>query len=627
MLFRLIALITFLQFSEAFADARLIIHLTDYLANDYSGAVSEEGKILSEGEYAEQVEFGQTALKEGQTDPVLGQNLDLIQSLTKLNDAIANKRPPSVVVPLAREIQKNAIKISGIALSPPSWPNYDKAQKLFEAKCISCHGAEGRGDGADGVDLDPKPANFHDMGRAPIVSPFAAFNTIRLGVPGTGMMAFSDLSDEDIWSLAFYVNTFRFGKPVKNRENLSHKISNEELLSKSATLNDEDLKKYIALKDPQSDLLSKVRLYYFESESSDYLIKAEQLLKLSLSKYEGGQYAEAEKLSLEAYFTGIEPVENQIMANDPSAVTRIEEAMAAFRRSIKDKESKDIYIHHAALILEIKDLQVLLAGQTVTPELAFISGFSIILREGFEAVLVILAILGVGKVAASSAVTLAIHSGWIISLILGVVGWFVSGWLISISGVSREIMEAVAAFFAVFVLIYVGFWMHRQTEISRWKEFIDVKVRNLAKTKNLFGLFVLSFIVTFREVIETVLFLRTVYIDTEPKTQVYILAGVLVAFAIVITVSLLITKFRNKISLKKFFTLSSVLMMILATILAGKGVHALQEAGLVSMSVFPLKLRIELLGIFPSWETFLAQVAVLTSSVLIWKMAGKPKKA
>jgi high-affinity iron transporter len=623
MLLRIFALLVLFQLSSAHGDARLIIHLTDYLANDYSGAVSEEGKILSKGEYAEQVEFSRTALAEGSSDPVLSQNQDLLASLSKLSNSIANKNPPSVVVALAREIQKNTIKISGLALSPSTWPDYDKAQKLFQTKCIFCHGNEGRGDGIDGVGLDPKPSNFHDPERAPIVSPFAAFNTIRLGVPGTGMMAFSELSDDEIWSLAFYVNTFRFGKPIKSREALSDKISNEDILAKAAVLNDEELKAYLRSKDSQVDLLQKIRLYFFQTESSDYLMKAHELLTLSMKKSEEGLFEEAEKLSLEAYFSGIEPVESKINANDPTAVTRIEVEMAALRKGIKDKNKLAIKTNFDALILEIKNLQVLLSGQKVTPGLAFLSGFSIILREGFEAVLIILAILGVGKAAASSMVTLAIHSGWVVSLVLGVVGWFVSGWLISISGASREVMEAIGAYFAVFVLIYVGFWMHRQTEITRWKEFINVRVRNLAQTKNLVGLFVLSFVVTFREVIETVLFLRTVYLDTGDDIRIYILSGVLVAFAIVMIISIMITKFRNKISLQKFFNLSSVLMMILATILAGKGAHALQEAGLISMTVLPIRPRVELLGLFPSWETFLSQVIILVVSLLIWKKAGK----
>lgn len=617
------AFVVLLQLSNSYADARLIIHLTDYLANDYAGAVSEESKVLSEVEYAEQVEFGQTALKEGQADLKLNQNSDLMKQLNSLSEAINSKKGPSVVVPLAREIQKSVILISGIALSPTSWPDYDKARKLFQSHCIQCHGTDGRGDGPDARGLDPAPANFHDMSRAPIVSPFAAFNTIRLGVPGTGMLAFSRLSDEQIWSLAFYVSSMRFGKPVRSREVLSDKISNEELLDKAASSTDEDLKNFLVSKGESEDMLKDVRLYFYESESSDYLTKAQEFLSESVKAFKNGNIAGAEKLSLDAYFLGIEPVENKISVNDPSAVTRIEEKMAAFRKSIKTQDANGLEIAHQSLQQEIKSLHTLLGGHTVTPGFAFVSGFSIILREGFEAVLVILAILGVAKAAGSTVVTAAVHSGWVISLILGVIGWFVSGYLISLSGVSREIMEAVAAFFAVFVLIYVGFWMHRQTEMHRWKEFINVKVKNLTETKNLLGLFILSFVVTFREVIETVLFLRTVYIDTGSDIRMYILYGVLVAFAIVLVVSVMITKFRNKVPLQKFFNLSSVLMMMLATILAGKGVHALQEAAVVGMTVFPVKVRIELLGVFPSWETITAQLIVLIVSILIWKNAWK----
>lgn len=626
MLIRFLSLILLFQISNVYADARLIIHLTDYLANDYAGAVSDDGKVLSEIEYAEQVEFGATALKEGQTNDKIKQDTELLKKLTALNDAIVKKSAPSIVVPLARTIQKDVIKVSGISLSPNNWPNYKKAKELYQANCVSCHGVDGKGDGPDGVGLDPAPANFHDMERAPIVSPFAGFNTIRLGVPGTGMPA-HDFSDEDVWSLAFYVNTFRFGEPVKSREALTDKISNEEILKAAAEKNDSELLEFLAQKDAPADLLKKIRLHFFEVESTDYLTRAQNFLNDSVQKFSEGNFVEAEKLSLEAYFIGIEPVEVKINANDPSLVTKIEEDMAAFRKAIKDRNAEAVKLNLDKLQADIKEVETLLSGQTMTPGLAFISGFSIILREGFEAVLVILAILGVGKAAASSSVTLAIHSGWVISLILGVAGWFVSGWLISISGVSREIMEAAAAFFAVFVLIYVGFWMHRQTEISRWKEFINVKVKNLAQTKNIVGLFVLSFVVTFREVIETVLFLRTVYIDTDESSRWYIWFGVVVAFAIVMTVSVLINTYRNKISLQKFFTVSSVLMMGLATILVGKGIHALQEAGIVGMSIFPIKLRAELLGVFPSWETMVAQVVVLVASILIWKNAGKKSKS
>jgi high-affinity iron transporter len=614
-----------IPFSHTYADARLIIHLTDYLANDYGGAVGENQKVLSETEYAEQKEFGQKVLEEGAQNLKLKDQLELQKSLRDLNDHILKKSSASVVVPLARKIQKEVLLLSGIALSPSQWPDYKKAEKIYAQSCAQCHGDKGFGDGPLGKDLDPKPANFHDLSRAPIVSPFAAFNTIRLGVPGTGMAAF-DFSDDDVWSLAFYVSTFRFGTPHKTKGELSQEVSNDEVLAQLASSTDEQFKSYALLihEDPIS-FLSKARLNDAESESVDYLARAKSLLGNSVRAFKDGKYVEAQNSALEAYFQGFDLVESKISANDPAAVTRIEEKMAGFRKAVKDQNAEGIHSYYQALVIEIDDLQKLFADKKITPSVAFLSGFSIILREGFEAVLVILAILGVAKAAGTPSVTMAIHSGWIISLILGIIGWYISGVLISMSGVSRELMEAIAAFFAVFVLIYVGFWMHRQTEISRWKEFINVKVKNLTQTKNLLGLFALAFLVTFREVIETVLFLRTVYIDTEVSSQAYIFFGVLVAFAIVLIVSVMITKYRNKIPLHKFFNLSSVLMMILATILTGKGMHAFQESGLVVMSPTPFKLRIELLGIFPSWQTIISQVVIFGLSLFIWKNAGKKK--
>ncbi|MEM9461614.1 MAG: c-type cytochrome [Myxococcota bacterium] len=36
------------------------------------------------------------------------------------------------------------------------------ARQVWETKCSTCHGPEGRGDGQAGLALDPKPRNFHD---------------------------------------------------------------------------------------------------------------------------------------------------------------------------------------------------------------------------------------------------------------------------------------------------------------------------------------------------------------------------------------------------------------------------------------------------------------------------------
>ena len=61
------------------------------------------------------------------------------------------------------------------------------------------------GDGPAAASLEPAPTDFHDRERASQRSLFGLFNTITLGVEGTGMTAFPHLSDAERWSLAFYV--------------------------------------------------------------------------------------------------------------------------------------------------------------------------------------------------------------------------------------------------------------------------------------------------------------------------------------------------------------------------------------------------------------------------------------
>jgi high-affinity iron transporter len=51
-------------------------------------------------------------------------------------------------------------------------------------------------------------------------------------------------------------------------------------------------------------------------------------------------------------------------------------------------------------------------------------------------------------------------------------------------------------------------------------------------------------------------------------------------------------------------------MAILAVILAGKGTHALQEAGLFTVTTSPLHFRIDLLGWYPTLETWAAQLVI-----------------
>ncbi len=83
----------------------------------------------------------------------------------------------------------------------------DKGKTLFQANCLVCHGAEGRGDGPQAADLDPSPVDIRQ--HLPYHADPQFFAFIANGIGGTAMPAWRDqLSDDDIWNLINYLRTF-----------------------------------------------------------------------------------------------------------------------------------------------------------------------------------------------------------------------------------------------------------------------------------------------------------------------------------------------------------------------------------------------------------------------------------
>lgn len=83
-----------------------------------------------------------------------------------------------------------------------------KGKALYGTFCVVCHGEKGDGNGPAGVALNPKPRNFSTDPFKQGSRPPDIFATLGTGVPGTPMVAFAQLTEEDRWALAHYVHTF-----------------------------------------------------------------------------------------------------------------------------------------------------------------------------------------------------------------------------------------------------------------------------------------------------------------------------------------------------------------------------------------------------------------------------------
>jgi mono/diheme cytochrome c family protein len=90
-----------------------------------------------------------------------------------------------------------------------------KGRTTFQALCASCHGDKGDGQGPAGLYLNPKPRHFEKDPFKQGESVEQIFATLATGVPGTAMVAYAHLPEEDRWAVAWYVHQFRPSKDGK----------------------------------------------------------------------------------------------------------------------------------------------------------------------------------------------------------------------------------------------------------------------------------------------------------------------------------------------------------------------------------------------------------------------------
>jgi high-affinity iron transporter len=83
-------------------------------------------------------------------------------------------------------------------------------------------------------------------------------------------------------------------------------------------------------------------------------------------------------------------------------------------------------------------------------------------------------------------------------------------------------------------------------------------------------------------------------------------------------------RYSRKLPFGKFFGISALLMAVLAVVLAGKGVAALQEAGWLPLTLVHGP-SIDLLGVHPTLQGLLVQLAVLV--VLVAGFAWNARSA
>ena len=193
-------------------------------------------------------------------------------------------------------------------------------------------------------------------------------------------------------------------------------------------------------------------------------------------------------------------------------------------------------------------------------------------REALEAALITAIVLGylsrTGRKLLSryvwQGVLLAVSS----SLVVGAIIWLSYG---AIPRTAQVLFEGMAALLAVAVLTSMILWM--ATKAVKIKEEVEQRVEAIVSRGAIFGLVSFSFIIVFREGLETVLFLTPPLIADAIPT----IAGAVIGMALALALSYAVFVVGRRISIRKFFYFTSILLILLAGGLAGYGVHELIE--------------------------------------------------
>ncbi|HEV2831223.1 MAG TPA: FTR1 family protein, partial [Hanamia sp.] len=134
----------------------------------------------------------------------------------------------------------------------------------------------------------------------------------------------------------------------------------------------------------------------------------------------------------------------------------------------------------------------------------------------------------------------------------------------------------------------------------------------------------ISFIVVFREAFESILFLSSMQLQVDDASGSGVWMGALASISVVVLLGWLLLRFSVHIPIRKLFQYSAIIIMVLAVVLAGQGAHAFQETGLLSVTSIPINFHSGVLGIFPTAETYTAQIMAAILVFFMWWRRSHP---
>lgn len=335
------------------------------------------------------------------------------------------------------------------------------------------------------------------------------------------------------------------------------------------------------------------------------------LLEKALAQFQAGQDSEA-AATMKEFITIWPTIEGSVSTTNPSLYTKVESESPVIM--VKGKES-DYQEKLSSLIAELSQID------TSASYNAF-DAMLILLREGVEALLIVMALVTTLKAAKMRQGLKWVYGG----AFAGIVASLLIAYILQIafpavtSGTNREIIEGTVGIFAVIMMILIGIWLHSKSSVKKWNAFMESQMQTVTKTGSFLSMFALSFLAVFREGAETILF----YVGILPRISSFdFVLGISLALSVLVLIAFVMNKASQFFLPHKVFFILTWMIYALAFKMTGVSIHALQLTNMIPNHLISEIPSIDILGIYPSWEGLAGQALFILVVILVTIRQGE----
>jgi high-affinity iron transporter len=310
-------------------------------------------------------------------------------------------------------------------------------------------------------------------------------------------------------------------------------------------------------------------------------------------------------------------MEARIGARDAALKAVLEDHLSKLVALAKGAPSGALALEAAAFQSDLHRAAALLAGERSSdPASLFAYALLIVVREGFEAMLIVTAVVAYLVKTGHGDKQRVIGNSVVVAVLASAATAIVLGLAFRGVAASRGVLEGGTLLVAAAVLFSMSYWLISKAEAQKWSAYIKGKVEGSLSSGSMTTLWLASFLAVYREGAETVLFYQALTAGANAAGLIAIGAGFSVGFLALVAVYWGMRAGALRLPVRPFFQATGLLLYVMAFVFAGKGVMELVEGNVFTPTLLRWAPELPALGIYPYTQSLAPQLLLLIAAAI-----------